>query len=285
MWPGPLRRDHQHVDVGARLDQVEVHVEAVREHQRRALLHVGGEVIAIDVGLQLVRGEHHHHVGPFGGLGDLHHLELLGLGLLHAGRGLAQRDRDVLDAAIAQIERVRMALAAVADDGDLLALDQVQVGVAVVVNAHGLSTPTPWAPVAACFVVVLLGSLAGQDKPGGVSRPYIPSGPREIATTPVRDTSTRPSGSIRLTNWSILLARAGDLEDEALDRGVDHARAERVGEAQRLDAVVALAAHLDHRELALDRGHRTRSGPPRAAPAPAARADGGSARSPSGCRR
>ena len=83
---------------------------------------------------------------------------------------------------------------------------------------------------------------------------YIPSGPREIAATPVRDTSTRPSGSIRLTNWSILSLRAGDLEDEALDRGVDHARPEGVGEPQRLDPVLALAAHLDHRELALDRG-------------------------------
>jgi hypothetical protein len=30
-----------------------------------------------------------------------------------------------------------VALAAVADDGDLLALDQVQVGVAIVVNTHG----------------------------------------------------------------------------------------------------------------------------------------------------
>jgi hypothetical protein len=34
-----------------------------------------------------------------------------------------------------------MALAAIADDGDLLALDQVQVGVTVVINTHGL-TPT-----------------------------------------------------------------------------------------------------------------------------------------------
>jgi hypothetical protein len=30
-----------------------------------------------------------------------------------------------------------MALAAVADDADLLALDQVQVGVAIVINTHG----------------------------------------------------------------------------------------------------------------------------------------------------
>ena len=136
---GALRRDHQHVEIGARLDQVEMHVEAVGEHQRRAVLHVLGEMIAVDVALQFVGREHHHHVGPFGGLGDLHHLELLAFGLLHAGRALAQRDRDVLDAAVAQVERVGMALAAVADDGDLLALDQVQVGVAIVVNTHGLN--------------------------------------------------------------------------------------------------------------------------------------------------
>jgi hypothetical protein len=32
-----------------------------------------------------------------------------------------------------------MALAAIADDGDLLAFDQVQVGVTVVVNTHCIS--------------------------------------------------------------------------------------------------------------------------------------------------
>src|SRR4029077_15544873 len=54
-------------------------------------------------------------------------------------------------AGVTQIQRMRVALAAIADDGDLLALDQVQVGVAVVVNAHGLSTPTPWPPMAVSF--------------------------------------------------------------------------------------------------------------------------------------
>src|SRR6185503_20563333 len=64
--------------------------------------------------------------------------ELFGLGLLYARGILAQRDANVLHAAVAQIQRMRVALAAIADDGDLLALDQVKVGVAVVVNAHGL---------------------------------------------------------------------------------------------------------------------------------------------------
>ena len=72
---GALRRDHADVEVGARLDQAEMHVEAVREHERRALLHVGVQVVAVDVGLQLVGRQHHHDVGPLGGLGDFHHLE------------------------------------------------------------------------------------------------------------------------------------------------------------------------------------------------------------------
>src|SRR3984885_10347336 len=33
---------------------------------------------------------------------------------------------------------------------------------------------------------------------------HIPSAPRPIAATPVRDTSTRPSGRIRSMNWLIL---------------------------------------------------------------------------------
>ena len=37
----PLGRDHQHVEILARIDEVEMDVEAMREQQGRALLHVG----------------------------------------------------------------------------------------------------------------------------------------------------------------------------------------------------------------------------------------------------
>jgi hypothetical protein len=43
-----LGRDHDHVDVGARLDQAEMDVEAVGEGERRALLHVALQVIVVD---------------------------------------------------------------------------------------------------------------------------------------------------------------------------------------------------------------------------------------------
>jgi hypothetical protein len=117
-----LRRDHQHVEVLARLDQVEVHVEAVREGEGGAVLHVGVQLVAIDVALQLVGGQHHHDVGPLGGLGRGHDLEASPFGLLGGSRTGLQGDDDVLDAGIAQVERVRMALRAVADDATFLPL-------------------------------------------------------------------------------------------------------------------------------------------------------------------
>ena len=130
-------------------------------------------------------------------------------------------------AAVLEVLRMGMALAAIADDGDLLGLDQVHVGIAIVIDTHGAH-----------------GSLARRIRSA--------SGPRAMATTPVRPTSTRPSGCIRLMKASIFSRRAGHLEDEALDRGIDHAGAEDVGEAQRLDALLAGARDLDQRQLALD---------------------------------
>ena len=66
---GALGRDHQHVEIGARLDQIEMDIEAMREQQGRALLIFGREIVGVDVALQFVGGQHHDDVGPFGGLG------------------------------------------------------------------------------------------------------------------------------------------------------------------------------------------------------------------------
>src|SRR5919201_638051 len=62
-----------------------------------------------------------------------------------------------------------MPLAAIADDGDLLALDQVDVGVAIVINAHGYS---PCSGQVLAAAVLLLGSMKRRDKPGdGITCP------------------------------------------------------------------------------------------------------------------
>ena len=91
--------------------------------------------------LQLVRRQHHDDVGPLGAVGRAHHREARALGLLDRGRAGLERNAHVLHARIAQIHRMGMALAAVTHDQDLLALDQVHIGIAIVIDTHwGLSS-------------------------------------------------------------------------------------------------------------------------------------------------
>ncbi|MFT3811133.1 MAG: DUF924 family protein [Micropepsaceae bacterium] len=136
MWPGPFGATISTSRILARLDQVEMDVEAVREHQRRALLHVGFQVILVDVALQLVRRHHHDDVRPLRRIGDAHHLHAFGFGLGRGGRTGTQRHGQILHAAVAHVQHMGMALAAIADDRDLLALDEIHVRIAVVVNTH-----------------------------------------------------------------------------------------------------------------------------------------------------
>ena len=69
-----------------------------------------------------------------GGVGDGEHLEAGGAGLLDRGGVLAQPDDDV-DPGVLQVQRVGVALGAVADDRDGLAVEETEV--CVVVVEHG----------------------------------------------------------------------------------------------------------------------------------------------------
>ena len=103
--------------------------------------------VVVDVGAQLVGHQHHDHVAGLGGLFHFHHLEVgvIGGKLFRfdpVARALAQADHHV-DAALGQVLRVGMALAAKADDGDGLAVQHAQVAVAVVIllDRHNSISP------------------------------------------------------------------------------------------------------------------------------------------------
>jgi hypothetical protein len=87
--------ESDHVD-GLRLDQVEMHIEAMGKGNRRAIPDIGSNVGLVDVGLELVRRCHHQEIAPLGGLRHGHHLETIGLRLLDRGRTGLQRHRQVL---------------------------------------------------------------------------------------------------------------------------------------------------------------------------------------------
>lgn len=136
-----LRRHHDDIDARLRLDQAEMHVEAVGEGDGRAFAQIVVDVLLVGLGLKLVGHGEHDEVAPGSGFGDAHDLEALGFGLLGGGRAFAERHHHVLRARIAQVQRMGMALAAIAEDGDLLVLDQVDVAVAIVIDAHGALLP------------------------------------------------------------------------------------------------------------------------------------------------
>ena len=98
------------------------------EGQSSARLQVRLDVLLVHGGLVLVRQQDHHHVGFGNGLGNRLDLKALLLGILHGLGGRTQADDDV-DAGIAQVQRMGVALGTVTEDGHLLAIEHGQIGV------------------------------------------------------------------------------------------------------------------------------------------------------------
>ena len=93
-------------------------------------------MLLVDLGLGLVGDEHHDDVGLLGGVVHAHDLEAGLLGGLGGLGALAQANADV-NAGVQEVQRVGVALGAVADDGDLLALDDARVHVLLVIDVDG----------------------------------------------------------------------------------------------------------------------------------------------------
>ncbi len=87
--------------------------------------------LGVDLALRRVRSQHHDQVRFLAGLVRRQHPQTLRLGLRPALTGFRQTHPNV-DAGIAEGQRVRVSLAAEAEDGDVAALDQGEVGVLVV---------------------------------------------------------------------------------------------------------------------------------------------------------
>ena len=134
---GALRRAHDHVHVLGRNNVAVVDVEAVREGQRVARLQVRLYVLLVHPAPAVRRAtEDHDEVGLFGGLVHGAHLQAGLLGRRPRRGSLAQAHAHVA-AGVQQVERMGVPLAPIADDGDLLSLDDVGIHVLFVVDGNG----------------------------------------------------------------------------------------------------------------------------------------------------
>src|SRR5205823_6446019 len=129
---GRFGRDHRHVYGIRGLDLPEANVEAMREHQRIAGLEVRFDVPLVDLSLDRVWDQDHGDLGRLDRIRHAHHGQAVGFGLGFGFAALVQADHD-LNAAVAEIKRVRVSLAAVTNNRYRLAIQQGQIGVTVII--------------------------------------------------------------------------------------------------------------------------------------------------------
>ena len=125
---GRFGRDHRDIDVGRGLDHSEMNAEAVGEHQRLAGSQVRRNVLLIEIALNVIGREDHDHLGLLCRFGGVENLQAGGF---RFGAALASRRQadNYLKSGIAQVQCMRVALAAVADDGDLPTFERLGVSI------------------------------------------------------------------------------------------------------------------------------------------------------------
>ncbi len=103
------------------------------KHDRVARLEVRRDLVVVHLALDGIGQEDHDHVGLGGGVGHAENAQAIGFGLGLAARAFMQPHTHI-GARIAQVQRMRVPLATIADNGNLLALEQSQVRLILVVN-------------------------------------------------------------------------------------------------------------------------------------------------------
>src|SRR5579862_3688823 len=99
---GGFGGDHRNIDIGRRFDEAEMDVEAVGEHQGFALGQVGRNVGGIEVALDVIGYEDHHHVGGLGGFGGRQDSEPGG-GCFGAALAVLRESDDDVESGIAEV--------------------------------------------------------------------------------------------------------------------------------------------------------------------------------------
>ena len=132
------RRHHQHVEIVTRLDETEMDREAVDEKQRRAFFHDRREFFCINIGQDLIGRGHDDDIRIARSFGVSRYRKTFGLGLGSAGAAGIETDNDAGDVAVAHVECMRTALAAIADQGNFFAANKLKISVFAPVNPHVL---------------------------------------------------------------------------------------------------------------------------------------------------
>ena len=130
---GTLGSNHHYVHVGGWNDGFEMNAEAVGDPENFSRMQIGLDELVVDLSLGLVGREHMDPVGALGSLVRGNHDHAIGPCLLRANSVRVKTDDDFVSA-VAKILRLRVSLAAIAEDGDCLAFQRLRRGVPFIEN-------------------------------------------------------------------------------------------------------------------------------------------------------
>ena len=126
-----FRSDHEDVDCGRRNDLFEVDVEAVSKSKSAAVFQVRSDFICIDVSLFFVRNQDHRDICVFYSFRNGFNFKAGFFGFSDGFAAFIQADDDV-DAAVFEVQRMGMALAAITDDCDFFAFHYIPVYILII---------------------------------------------------------------------------------------------------------------------------------------------------------
>ena len=136
-----FRSDHEYINICRRNDLLVMDVEAMCEDESAARLEVRSDFRLVDVGLLLIRDQDRRDVSLLDCFSDRVDLQavlfsdLLGLGTL------IEADDDVCTAVL-EVQGMSMALAAIADDGNRLAVHEFPICILIIVSfCHNTLSP------------------------------------------------------------------------------------------------------------------------------------------------
>ena len=130
-----LRSDHDDIDICRRLDIAEVDIEAMSESERIARVQVRSDALLVDLCLLLVGSEDHDKICFLCSISNGHDLEACFFSSL-PGLGTFTQTNAHVATRILQIQRMSMTLRAIADNGDLLTLDELGICVLLVIDGY-----------------------------------------------------------------------------------------------------------------------------------------------------
>ena len=130
---GALGRDHDDIHCGRRNDKLVVNIKSVGKHQGLARSEVWGDCLLVYLRLNGIRDKYDDHVGTLGGFRRIIDFEacVFCLGARRIAHALGNNH---LHSAVAQIQRVRVSLATVADNGHGLPRQILQIAIFLIVN-------------------------------------------------------------------------------------------------------------------------------------------------------